>query len=183
MSKMEGHSRRDLFRLTAGAVAALPLASVRAAAADLKFFTPDEFRLADELAEMIIPSDEHSPGARAAGVMLYIDRRMAEAFTDEPRTRWREGLKLIDDYSIKVNAAPFLKTTPEQRVELLTELVKKEFDPKTPEEIFFRHLKLETAATYYSSKIGIHQEIEYKGNVMLDEFAGFDAELVQIKKA
>jgi len=26
---------------------------------------------------------------------------------------------------------------------------------------------------YYSSKIGIHQEMEYKGNVLLNEFVGF----------
>jgi hypothetical protein len=179
---MNDHSRRDLFRFTAAAIAATPLATMRASAADLKFFTPDEFKLADELSEMIIPSDEHSPGARAAGVMPYIDRRIAEALPDDSRTRWRDGLKLIDAYSVKVNGATFLETTGAQRVALLTELVKNEFAPKTPEEEFFRYVKTETASVYYSSKIGIHQEIEYKGNVMLDEFVGYDAGLVQIGK-
>ena len=179
---MDGHSRRDLFRVTAGAIAATPLATLRAAvAADPKFFTPDEYRLADELSEMIIPTDEHSPGARAAGVMVYIDRRLAEAFTDEPRKIWRDGLKMIDVYSSTVNGAPFLKSTPERRVALLTDLLKNEFKPKTPEEIFMRHVKTETASVYYSSKVGIHQEIEYKGNVMLEEFVGYDASLITIK--
>ena len=178
---MDHHSRRDLFRLTAGALAVTPLASLRAANSDLKFFTAEEFQLADELAEMIIPTDSYSPGARAAGVMPYIDRRLAEALDDEGRMRWRNGLKLIDAYSVKVNGATFLKTTTDQRTALLTELVKHEFDPKTPEEEFFRHLKTETASIYYTSKIGIHQDIHYKGNVMLDEFVGYDAGLVQVK--
>src|SRR5262249_32603109 len=42
------------------------------------FFTPAEFEMVDELSELIIPADEHSPGARAAKVAEYIDRRLAE---------------------------------------------------------------------------------------------------------
>lgn len=180
---MDDHSRRDLFRLTAGAIAAAPLATLRATAAAPKFFTPDEFQLTDELTEMIIPADQHSPGARAAGVVAYIDARLAEDLTDESRKTWRDGLKGFDAYSSNVNGTPFLKSSPAQRVALLTALAKNEFGPKTPEETFFRHVKIETAAVYYSSKIGIHQEIEYKGNVMLDEFVGYDADLVKIKPA
>ena len=37
------------------------------------FFTPEELALVDELSEMIIPADAHSPGARAARVAAYID--------------------------------------------------------------------------------------------------------------
>ncbi len=180
---MDQHSRRDLFRVTAGAIAAAPLATMRAAAVEPKFFTPDEFRLADELSEMIIPTDEHSPGARAAEVMVYIDRRLAEDFTDERRKMWRDGLKSIDAYSEKVNGAPFLKASQDQRVTVLTALLKNEFKPKTPEEIFCRSVKTETAGVYYSSKIGIHEEIGYKGNVVLQEFAGYDAGLVTVKPA
>ena len=32
----------------------------------------------DELAETIIPADGHSPGAKAAGVVQEIERRLAE---------------------------------------------------------------------------------------------------------
>lgn len=32
------------------------------------------------LSELIIPTDEHSPGARAAKVAEYIDRRPADSF-------------------------------------------------------------------------------------------------------
>ena len=51
-----------------------------------------------------------------------------------------------------------------------------EQDPKTPAEHFFRELKRSTVRAYYSSKIGIHADQEYKGNVyQRGEFAGFDA--------
>ena len=32
--------------------------------------------------------------------------------------------------------------------------------------------KRRTARAYYTSKIGIHQEMEYKGNTLLMEFVG-----------
>ena len=62
--------RRDLIKLTAGAVVAAR--AVRAGEPH-KFFTPDEFKLVDELTETIIPADAKSGGARAAKVADYID--------------------------------------------------------------------------------------------------------------
>jgi hypothetical protein len=41
--------------------------------------------------------------------------------------------------------------------------------------MFFKELKTRTARAYYTSKIGIHSEMEYKGNVSLKEFVGYDA--------
>ena len=69
----------------------------------------------------------------------------------------------------------FLQSTKEQRIALLTRISQNEMDPKTPEESFFKELKRRTAQAYYSSKIGIHTEMEYKGNTYLKEFAGYDA--------
>jgi len=37
---------------------------------------------------------------------------------------------------------------------------------------FFRELKHLTVRGYYTSKIGIHDELEYKGNRILQEFVG-----------
>src|SRR4029079_7394245 len=68
-------------------------------AATATFFTPAELKLVDELSEMIIPADDHSPGARAAKVAAYIDARLAEAFDEADRTRWREGPNRLGDRS------------------------------------------------------------------------------------
>ena len=67
-----------------------------------------------------------------------------------------------------------MEATPKQRVALLTRIAKNEEKPETPEELFFRELKSRTARAYYTSKIGIHQELQYKGNVPIQEFAGFE---------
>lgn len=163
--------RRDLIRIGAGAMLAVPGFAVTDAP---KFFTAAEFAMLDEMTEMIIPSDDHSPGARAAQVAAYIDARVAEAFEPKERDLWRNGLQMVDALSHKTHGRTFMEASPEQRIEVLTRMAKNEKNPKTPEEIFFRELKHSTAHAYYTSKIGIHQEMEYKGNVMLNEFAGYE---------
>ena len=62
----------------------------------------------------------------------------------------------------------------EERMAVLQRISKNEQKPELPEEQFFDRLKRDTAYAYYTSKIGIHQEMEYKGNVYLQEFAGYE---------
>lgn len=186
-----GITRREILKLTASAIVAAPLSSLTnaQAATDLTasdaapftdnkaplFFTRDEFKLVDELTELIIPADEHSPGARAANVAAYLDARLAESFEEAPKQIWREGLKLIESHSQEMHGRPFLQASQEQRIALLTRISQNEMNPKKPEEMFFRELKARTAHAYYTSKIGIHNEMQYKGNTYLKEFVGFDA--------
>ena len=64
MPDQDSLTRRELIQITAVSMAgALP---GQASGETAKFFTKDEFVLVDELTELIIPADEHSPGARAA---------------------------------------------------------------------------------------------------------------------
>jgi gluconate 2-dehydrogenase gamma chain len=175
MADHENLSRRELIQLTAAAaVAGATASSVLASEPAPKFFSKDEFAMVDELSELIIPADEHSPGARAAQVAAYIDGRLAESFEEEPKRRWHEGLARINSLSQEIHGEPFMQVTLEQREALLTRIAKHEEKPETPEEHFFRELKARTARAYYTSKIGIHQEMEYKGNVLLQEFVGYE---------
>jgi Gluconate 2-dehydrogenase subunit 3 len=146
--------------LSGGLAAAAPRQPAQA------FFTPEEFAMVDELTEMIIPTDEHSPGARAAQVAAYIDRRLGETPEAQAKQLWHEGLQRIDQVSEQLQGCPFLKATAEGRLAVLTRVAQK--DP------FFTELKSRTANAYYTSKIGIHEEMEYKGNVYLKEFVGTD---------
>jgi hypothetical protein len=130
--------------------------------------------MVDELSELIIPTDDHSPGARAAQVAAYIDGRLADSFEDEAKRRWREGLGRINSLSEEMHGGPFMQATPEQRVALLTRIAKNEEKPEKLEEHFFQELKGRTVRAYYTSKTGIHQEMEYKGNVLLPEFVGYE---------
>lgn len=175
-------SRREILKLGTSAVIGTPMVKLERArswweqaSASPRFFTIEEFALVDELTEMIIPTDEHSPGARAARVAEYIDRQLAEAGTDKLRQQWREGLTLIDSLSQEMNNKPFLQASPEERFAILARISQNEMKPQKPEETFFRRLKVQTARGYYTSKIGIHQEMEYKGNTYLREFVGEEA--------
>jgi hypothetical protein len=165
-------NRRDLIKIGAGALLAAP--AVLADGDVPKFFTPAEFALADELTEIIIPADDHSPGARAAQVAAYIDKHLAEAFESQEREEWRQGLKLVNDLAQKTNGHTFMESSADQRLAVMRQLAHHEKSPNTPEETFFVSLKRATVRGYYTSKIGIHQEMEYKGNVMLPEFVGYE---------
>jgi Gluconate 2-dehydrogenase subunit 3 len=169
-----GLNRRDVIRiLTASTFTALQLPAAEPNAP--LFFTKDEFALLDALTELIIPTDEHSPGAHEAGVAAYIDRSVAEAFAAEDKMSWRKGLAAINDLSQSAHHSKFVKLGKPQQTALLTKLAAAEKNPQTEPEKFFAQVKQTTAFAYYSSSIGIHQEINYKGNVILEEFVGYDA--------
>lgn len=174
-------SRREMLGLTAAAVAATPLVKLPAdaivtATPPGKFLTAAELALVDELSELIIPTDDHSPGAKAAGVAAYIDYRLSISVEPDWQAKWRTGLKAVNGLSRDLNGKAFMDATAEQRVAVLTKMAAGEENPKTPEEHFFNELKRWTVTGYYTSSIGIHQDQEYKGNVIQPgEFAGYDA--------
>jgi hypothetical protein len=175
MANQDSLTRRELIQISAmAAVAAAGSVTAAANEAAPKFFSKEEFAMLDELTELIIPTDDHSPGARAAGVAAYIDRSLSESIEDERKQQWHEGLKRIDAVSHELHGVSFMQAPPEKRVAVLARISGNEKNPQTPEERFFVELKYSTADAYYSSKIGIHQEMEYKGNVLLPEFVGYE---------
>jgi hypothetical protein len=159
-------TRRQLLGVAAGAVVAAPLLAAAPAPAP-SFLTKAELTLLDELTELIIPTDDHSPGARAAKVAAYIDRRLAEAFDNDVRARWRAGLKAIDAAAQSAHSRPFMACSEDQRIAVLTKL-------SDDKDKFFGELKANTVRGYYTSEIGIHKEMEYKGNTLQDVYAGID---------
>jgi predicted component of type VI protein secretion system len=169
-------TRRDAIKLAAAATAAVSLGvgHVEAQARVGGFLTDSEFAMLDELSEMIIPTDAQSPGARAANVAAFIDARLAEAWEEKVRSQWRAGLALVDRLSQDANGASFMKSSPEQRAAVLTRMAQNESKPQKPEEQFFTELKSRVVYAYYTSEIGIKQDMEYKGNTYQAEFAGYD---------
>ena len=55
---------------------------------------------------------------------------------------------------------------------MLTEASRNEAQPQTPLEKFFKVTKDATIRGYYTSEIGLHKELQYKGNQFLPEFVG-----------
>src|SRR5205085_5565504 len=110
------------------------------------------------------------------GVASYIDFRLSESLEPERQASWRSGLQAVDALSRELHGRSFLDATPDQRVAVLTRIAAAEHEPKTPAEHFFPELKHWTARSYYTSKVGIHADQQYKGNVyQRGEYAGYDA--------
>ena len=146
-------------------------AAAPAKAQPLKFLTEEENKTVIEMSERIIPADDHSPGAKAAQVNAYIDLVVSES-PDPTRQAWREGLAAINKMSRDKFGKPFADASAEQQIDLLKEISKNERSPQTVEERFFRTIKYATVDGYYTSEIGIHKELKYKGNSYLKEFTG-----------
>ncbi len=162
-------NRREILKFTAGTVAAARITLAQ----EHKFFTANEFAMVDELSEIIIPADEKSGGAKAAKVAAYIDGHLAEAFEDEQRQEWRRGLAVVDKLARKLNHVGFVEGTPKQREAVVLQMAQNESKPKAPEEVFFGVIKAHTIHAYYTSSIGIHNDMDYKGNVLqTKEYAG-----------
>jgi hypothetical protein len=160
---------------------AAPEAKAAETKSTARFFSPGQHHLVDELSETIIPADSHSGGAKAAKVADFIEQMVHESTDDQQRALWREGLRLIDLMSQHYNGKSFVDASSEERIAVLTVLSDNDQMTDLPEVRFFKELKRLTAVGYYTSKIGIHDELEYKGNRILQEYAGCDDQPPAVK--
>ena len=142
-----------------------------APAAGLVFLTPAQHRTVDLLSELVIPTDSRSPGASAAKVADFIDLLLSGADAGE-QAIWKEGLTALDAATTTRWGRAFADTAPDQQVTLLTEMSRNEASPEAPLEHLFVRLKERTIQGYYTSEIGIHKELGYKGNQFLNQFVG-----------
>jgi hypothetical protein len=139
----------------------------------LQFFTPEEHDLLDRVMEMNIPADGQSGGAHAANVSLFADRIVSTGSavanvnlfanqmvsSDSQKSEWRRGLQLLKEEAAKSSLA-----------EALARASAGEAKPQTDLERFFVTQKQMTLVGYYSSEIGIHQDLEYQGNTYVYDF-------------
>ena len=156
----EKPTRREALVTIAGAAACGSFADgpLRAAPYEPKTFSEGELRLVTLLVDMILPPSD-TPGAAAAGVDRIIDQDLAA--NEKRREIFLKGLKLLEQ-------AAFSGKSEEDRVRLLTEY------SEAPDERgeFFKALKDMTIDGYYSTEIGVVQELGYQGNTYLREFPG-----------
>ena len=167
----------------AAAAAAVPdaaLAQVKRAAAQTvaakagKFLTAQELALLDELAELIIPQDAQSGGARAAKCAEFIDAHLAESIDPLWRQSWKDDLAEIDEIAIQMFGKSLLAASPAERAKLMDRISKNERNPQEACDFAFGAIKWWVAEAYYTSQIGIQDELKYQGNIYLDEFLGTD---------
>ncbi|HLI34360.1 MAG TPA: gluconate 2-dehydrogenase subunit 3 family protein [Terriglobia bacterium] len=194
--KLQNEGRRQALKkiaLGAGATAVFPIleqpearadapaccggaASEVQAAADLNwkplFFDPHQNETVIALTDLIIPETD-TPGAKAALANRAIDLFLHDEEPDAQR-QFLEGLAWIDGRALDRYGKPFVGLTREQQTALLEPLA----DPenKNPEDQpgvrFFEDIKDWTLFGYYTSQIGLEQELQYGGDTYHESFPG-----------
>jgi hypothetical protein len=145
------------------------------AAPQPKVLSTPQFEALEVLAEAIIPTDERSPGAKRARVADYIDLLLSEV-DRKIALQWMGGLAALDAEAMSRFRSPFGRLRDAQVDAILQAISRNEKAPHTALEAFFVIVKEATIRGYYTSKIGIHEELRYKGNQFLREFVGCQTE-------
>jgi gluconate 2-dehydrogenase gamma chain len=85
-----------------------------------RFFTGAEAETINALCERIIPSDQ-DPGASWAGVVQFIDRKLA-GYHRRYQQLYRLGLRGVQESSLALFGRPFVELTENQQDELLRKI-------------------------------------------------------------
>ena len=126
------------------------------------------------LTELIIPATD-TPGAKATLVNRFIDRVLADAPTSQ-REAFLRGLAWIDTTSRAEFARDIAAASVDQQTALLTRLADdaNHASADAPGVEFFQAIKSMTISGYYSTEIGLRQELGDDGLMMAAEFHGCD---------
>jgi len=136
------------------------------------FFDEHQNQTVVALTELIIPATD-TPGAKEAQVNRLIDLMLSESEKDQ-KAAFIQGLAWIDARCLKRYGKPFVDLASEQQTVLLEPLA----DPNNTSAEdrqgvrFFEHLKDATIFGYYTSKIGLEQELQYGGDEYHTEYPG-----------
>lgn len=136
------------------------------------FLSVEQDRTVTAIAEAIIPATD-TPGATAAFVNRYVDAVLLEA-DQADRYEFLRGLKWVDRRSQAIFGRGFADATREQQDALLT-LMSSRDEHADADEVgrdFFEDMKAKTIVGYYTSEVGINEELKAGGPPM---FAGLMA--------
>ena len=133
-----------------------------------KVLSPAQNDTVVALAEIIIPQTD-TAGSTKARVNEFIDGVLADA-TPANRQQFLGGLAWLDAHTTEAHGAAFTKLPPDQQLAVVTAL--STFSPDTPGSDFFKAIKSLTVTGYYTSEIGMKEEIGDDGMMFFAEFTG-----------
>lgn len=129
-------------------------------------FTPDDIAYLDEVAETIIPRTD-TPGAKDAKVGQFMTVMVRDCYDEKNQKIFLDGMNKLNEASKKkFNGNGFMKITPEQRKELLTELDKEQKEyaknkKKDDDTHYFTQMKQLTLLGFFTSEPGATKALRY----------------------
>ena len=143
-----------------------------------KFFTRQEYATVNILVDLIIPKDERSGSATAAGVPAFMDFMMI----DQParQTAMRGGLAWLDRECLTRFDKTFVMCTAAERTQVLDDIA---WPQKAKPELshgvaFFNSFRDLTASGFFTSRMGF-ADLQYMGNRYVPEWTGCPDEVTK----
>lgn len=118
----------------------------------------DQLALVRAAADRILP-ETTSPGAAAANVDQFVDRLAARWFSDTERQRLVDGLDALDQRALRSDGRRFVALTSDRQDAILSTLELEAERTGGPSETFWHQFKWCTLYGYYTSRVGIDEEL------------------------
>ena len=135
-----------------------------------KILNPHQLRTVGVLSDLIIPKTD-TPGAMDVHVDRFIDIVLSEAKPAE-RDPFIAGLAWMDARARVLYKTDVVSATPAQQVELLTRLSAAASQEAKPGVDFFTAIKTMTITGYYTTQVGLEQELGDDGVLAQGSFEG-----------
>ena len=125
-----------------------------------KFFDREDFEALQAFTEILIPTDD-TPGAREARCAHFIDfvlQASADAAPDTQR-QWRRAMAALKEAGFHAADAP-------RRSAIVAEMARPERErgAQHPAYFAYRLIKQENAFAFYTSRAGLIEALDYRGN-------------------
>jgi hypothetical protein len=124
------------------------------------FFAPPDFAALQAFTEILIPTDD-TPGAREARCAHFIDFVLHASAEQAPgpERQWRSAMRALNDAGFHAADAP-------GRLALVDAMSKPERERGATHPAYFayRLIKQQTAFAFYTSRAGMIEALDYRGN-------------------
>lgn len=134
------------------------------------FFDQDDFEALQAFTEILIPTDD-TPGAREAHCAHFIDFVLDAntGYAPEMQQRWREAMAALRQTGFHAAGA-------EGRAQLVAAMSRPEQDDTASHPAYFayRLIKQQNTFAFYTSRAGIIDALDYKGNSYNASFPACD---------
>lgn len=135
-----------------------------------KFFDAEDFAALQAFTEILIPTDE-TPGAREARCAHFIDFVLNASSEAGPETQrqWRAAMRALKD-------AGFQAASPADREAIVAAMAKPERERGATHPAYFayRLIKQQNTFAFYTSRAGLIEALDYKGNTYNATFPACD---------